>query len=975
MVDSPILNNWYEAYRLIAELLFKTYKESQENPAKELYNRLKETRFSEINEGRLFRDRLSRISEWGLDPIQIFATFNYPKIGDRRINVINSLLEEFQSDKRVDDSTSFDGCPSPIITQIIQYRGWQAQNQIWTMFDEIMENGIKGLKQKHFLSLKDLRGIDIASFTMFLYWINSYEFLPLDRNTVDFLKSFNIIDSRPRTYKEYFELCTQKLTFNGEQYNNEDAFRNIVRDAYLYSNSSYTGEILSGSTISIISKIEPASAVEALETIAKRKQRERIKGFQIIALRPRKNIQGENSKQKHLKNLTEGELYQFYHSYRFNKESDDEIVYKPDEDLNLYSIGDLNISVSAIVGKNGSGKSTIADFLYLVINKIAFLKKIKSTEKLINEEVFADLFVRLDKLYKISVGDSIEVFEYELRDDDNTYNITTKKNEGKGIFETFDIESFCYSIVVNYSLYALNTNVLGNWIYPLFHKNDSYQTPIVLNPLRNNGNIDVNNEEGLAKSRMLSNILEPDLINFELNKIPELVSDSVPVRFILEYDEEKISRKKKKYRQLYKQLHQKHINKVINNIGFEINLESDFLKQAKEYVYLKIVEIANKYPKFKKFKNLPHWISSDKTQLQLYLSKLSEETSHITFKLRQAVNYLKYGIYNPGKDDEILFLSRKIREIKEETNLRTIELVPPAFFKTNIVFNHGGTFNELSSGEKQQVFSINTIAYHIYNIASVMYEKDTFKYNNINIVFDEVELYFHPEMQRTYISNLLYRISTLQLDDNIHNINILFITHSPFILSDIPSSNILRLDIDSETKRAIPIDSGEQTFGANIHDLLANDFFLENGFMGEFSKNKINEIIRFLTIHKLVSKLKQLNQKAGDSEQANNQLRDQRKKLESEIHIFLPELPNENNDSDYISHEELTVESLEKLISRKFHLNLNDCISTIKVIGEPILRHKLLAMYNEAFPVSDEKVKEQEFLELAKKLNYTVIKG
>ncbi|XZF14948.1 hypothetical protein ACTHGU_02345 [Chitinophagaceae bacterium MMS25-I14] len=206
---------------------------------------------------------------------------------------------------------------------------------------------------------------------------------------------------------------------------------------------------------------------------------------------------------------------------------------------------------------------------------------------------------------------------------------------------------------------------------------------------------------------------------------------------------------------------------------------------------------------------------------------------------------MKYGIYKQG-DNEILALAEQVRDIKEISDARTIDLVPPSFFKINIIFDHGGEFNDLSSGEKQQIFSINTVAYQIYNIASVMYDEKSYKYNNINIVFDEVELYFHPEMQRTFISNLLHRISTLPLEDQIHNINLLFITHSPFILSDIPSSNILRLTIDKETRKGIQDIRSEQTFGANIHDLLANDFFLENGFMGKFANDKILEAIRQL---------------------------------------------------------------------------------------------------------------------------------
>ena len=74
-------------------------------------------------------------------------------------------------------------------------------------------------------------------------------------------------------------------------------------------------------------------------------------------------------------------------------------------------------------------------------------------------------------------------------------------------------------------------------------------------------------------------------------------------------------------------------------------------------------------------------------------------------------------------------------------------------------------------------------------------EDDTFRvsYGHINLVLDEVELYSHPEYQRTFVADLLDRLSWLQINYPIKSINILLVTHSPFILSDIPKSNILYL--------------------------------------------------------------------------------------------------------------------------------------------------------------------------------------
>ena len=55
----------------------------------------------------------------------------------------------------------------------------------------------------------------------------------------------------------------------------------------------------------------------------------------------------------------------------------------------------------------------------------------------------------------------------------------------------------------------------------------------------------------------------------------------------------------------------------------------------------------------------------------------------------------------------------------------------------------------------------------------------------------------------------------------------------------------LNREIDDKDAKTVPKDNGIQTFGANIHSLLSDSFFMENGLMGEFAKNKINEIKEF----------------------------------------------------------------------------------------------------------------------------------
>ena len=76
------------------------------------------------------------------------------------------------------------------------------------------------------------------------------------------------------------------------------------------------------------------------------------------------------------------------------------------------------------------------------------------------------------------------------------------------------MQSLFYTIVINYSHNAYNSleyqsEIMGRykkkfWIEALFHKNDGYRTPIVLNPFRERGNIDINVETELAEQRSIA---------------------------------------------------------------------------------------------------------------------------------------------------------------------------------------------------------------------------------------------------------------------------------------------------------------------------------------------------------------------------------------------------------------------------------------------------------------------------------------
>lgn len=90
--------------------------------------------------------------------------------------------------------------------------------------------------------------------------------------------------------------------------------------------------------------------------------------FKIIAL---EILEGCDN--KHSKLLEKNKLYYFYNDYSIKA---DKIAVK--ENFNIYSFlddaqqSDLTINISAIVGKNGMGKSTIVEFIIKAINNLFY---------------------------------------------------------------------------------------------------------------------------------------------------------------------------------------------------------------------------------------------------------------------------------------------------------------------------------------------------------------------------------------------------------------------------------------------------------------------------------------------------------------------------------------------------------------------------------------------------------------------------
>lgn len=297
---------------------------------------------------------------------------------------------------------------------------------------------------------------------------------------------------------------------------------------------------------------------------------------------------------------------------------------------------------------------------------------------------------------------------------------------------------------------------------------------------------------------------------------------------------------------------------------------SDLSQKEKCYHYIiyKTINIFETYPSY----HYPIWrytstpvsfnnrkeSSSDKlgvhSAFNQLLEDVTEEKTHITLKMRQAFYYLEHSIYNQNSNDGYVLQGEKIDNLEgiclsterlskyyENENEQNLETLPPPIYDRHLLFEAENgklvDMDSFSSGEKQLLNTQSAIIYHLQNLNSIFKDPARMKYPQVNIILEEIELYFHPEYQRNFIYSLINLLEHSGIDEHIKDVNILIVTHSPFILSDIPKNNVLFLKEGRQVT-----DMQENTFGANIHTMLQNAFFLNGVTIGDFARDRINRL-------------------------------------------------------------------------------------------------------------------------------------
>ncbi len=157
----------------------------------------------------------------------------------------------------------------------------------------------------------------------------------------------------------------------------------------------------------------------------------------------------------------------------------------------------------------------------------------------------------------------------------------------------------------------------------------------------------------------------------------------------------------------------------------------------------------------------------------------------------------------------------------------------------------------LSSGEN----ALLNLFSRIYNFLESNLKEPKFRKlsDHYILLLDEADLTFHPTWKKKYVKALIKILPHIFNElENKPSLQIIFTTHDPLTLSDLPNTNVIYLErktYEDKTKILNVNDPNRpsKTFGANISDLLADSFFIEESLIGNFAFDKIQESIVWLS--------------------------------------------------------------------------------------------------------------------------------
>jgi AAA15 family ATPase/GTPase len=524
----------------------------------------------------------------------------------------------------------------------------------------------------------------------------------------------------------------------------------------------------------------------------------------------------------------------FTDRFTFNYDKETQIVSWTKNEVplpeNFFSIDRSNNAVqavSAIVGENGSGKTSVAKAIYTQNYMLSF-----------------SCFLILEGDHEIYVKNALKTKDYKppngasISDVEVSFfpelSLTNIRNQNYTFVYCSNFYSTQHEIQSTENIYDLSTSNLIK--EDLRFYNLHYQTNLgevsIQNPLIAHEFIELNRIANFLSTNKVKEMPTPRKVTISL-----IDTDYKPLIKSLEYEQKngiKHSGLEKTILLLFMKLNKvknktyfddflhKFIKSFLGNwLRYNFELQKDDYDQELESSLTKIIgKIGSTavYDEFEEFLTIPLLISYDRGNFET-----AKELFRILRKREMSLSF---------------FINLN------EGGLKDFNEISHFYFQCYTITHFMNfAWTGLSSGEMAQL----SIFSRLYDF-KIESEKKNSATKDLIVFLDEVEITIHPDLQRKLVSNL---IEFFELHFVGYKVHLIFASHSPVLISDIPKSNVvfMRKYEVGEKKGLCEIVEHDKIvtnpFASNIHSLYKNSFFT-NGTMGTFSENKIKNVITYI---------------------------------------------------------------------------------------------------------------------------------
>lgn len=515
---------------------------------------------------------------------------------------------------------------------------------------------------------------------------------------------------------------------------------------------------------------------------------------------------------------------------------------------NFYSIDKIkgNIdSVNLLIGKNGSGKTSILeilnmnyfekkkrksyfDKLEIEINYMILYKSSKDDKNFIFEEQYiAKKFTKRKEIEEIRIEEEI----YESQDNGNYI-------ENTGVLKFSFKEKTMNAVMREAKFEQENRGETRTSIYKLNIGLENGSKGKIYNYL-----VNANKGENFENSYLtlqIPNLYEAEKITEIKEKIIDVNSNERIDDFIRLYD---INKNNLKNTILSNYFNFIYSEIIWRNLRENSKTKKELKERKKELLKLLNNE-SSVYRKFEilleEYENSINNIIKFNKEKYGIIEKVADLIDNIVSKIESAN---EMDIEN---NDEII---RKFKISCKEENKEVLELlkeyddfhIPKIEEKKRYLIDFGNSlFKEvefikieeegLSDGEKIKLGYFSTL----YSILNGEFKNRKY----ITLLFDEVETYLHPEWCRRFLYELIGELERYEGK----KFKLIFATHSPFLIADVLAKDCIYLSKNKKGKIKAEIKEDVKTFGANIIDLFKDTMFLESTF-GKFATEKIKGIV------------------------------------------------------------------------------------------------------------------------------------